>query len=207
MKKVLFILVIVALLTISLTACNLISDKDADVYNTLNEMASKEYTNINLAVETSYQGVTLLNTYTIMNSSNSTMVTYKTQSLATIGTDEDGNFVVPEDMIVTKEGNAIIKGGQVVEQSGSPADVPVKSISTLKLDFNEAYFNNPYGYAENEQQIFVANVTNAKAFTSNAEFDGKDMTVEVRYGEQLEKVTINYTSQKGALVKVTYTFK
>ncbi|MBQ9114887.1 MAG: hypothetical protein IJY07_03015 [Clostridia bacterium] len=207
MKKVLFILVIVALLIISLTACNLIPDKDADVYNTLNEMASKEYTNINLAVETSYQGVTLLNTYTIMNSSNSTMVTYKTQSLATIGTDEDGNFVVPEDMIVTKEGNAIIKGGQVVEQSGSPADVPVKSISTLKLDFNEAYFNNPYGYAENEQQIFVADVTNAKAFTSNAEFDGKDMTVEVRYGEQLEKVTINYTSQKGALVKVTYTFK
>ncbi|MBR3685660.1 MAG: hypothetical protein IKL86_05260 [Clostridia bacterium] len=207
MKKVLFILVIVALLTISLTACNLIPDKDADVYNTLNEMASKEYTNINLAVETSYQGVTLLNTYTIMNSSNSTMVTYKTQSLATIGTDEDGNFVVPEDMIVTKEGNAVIKGGQVVEQSGSPADVPVKSISTLKLDFNEAYFNNPYGYAENEQQIFVADVINAKAFTSNAEFDGKDMTVEVRYGEQLEKVTINYTSQKGALVKVTYTFK
>ena len=207
MKKVLFILVIVALLIISLTACNLIPDKDADVYNTLNEMASKEYTNINLAVETSYQGVTLLNTYTIMNSSNSTMVTYKTQSLATIGTDEDGNFVVPEDLIVTKEGNAILKGGQVVEQSGSPADVPVKSISTLKLDFNEAYFNNPYGYAENEQQIFVADVTNAKAFTSNAEFDGKDMTVEVRYGEQLEKVTINYTSQKGALVKVTYTFK
>ena len=66
MKKVLFILVIVALLIISLTACNLIPDKDADVYNTLNEMASKEYTNINLAVETSYQGVTLLNTYTIL---------------------------------------------------------------------------------------------------------------------------------------------
>lgn len=207
MKKVIFILVIVALLTISLTACNLIPGKDADVYSTLNEMASKEYTNINLAVETSYQGVVLLNTYTIINSSNSTMVTYKTQSLATIETDKDGNFVVPEDMIVTKEGNAVIKGGQVVEQSGSPADVPVKSLSTLKLDFNEVYFNNPYGYTENEQQVFKADVTNAKAFTSNAEFDGKDMTVEVRYGEQLEKVTINYTSQNGATIKVTYTFK
>ena len=43
-------------------------------------------------------------------------------------------------------------------------------------------------------------------FTNNWDFDGTDMMVQVRYGEKLETVIIDYLSANGATIKVIYKF-
>ncbi|MBQ8177742.1 MAG: hypothetical protein IJ033_00980 [Clostridia bacterium] len=205
MKKVLFIFVVLAVVMVSLTACNLVPE-EPDVYTELNEMARMSYVGVNLSVQTTMDGVTLTSVYTVTNSSNNTMVSYSSESLATIVQDGQGNYVMPENRVITKTGNATIKNGAIVEQTGDSADIPVKSLEALVLDFNQNYFNMPHGYYENDYFVFKAEVTNVKGFTSNNTFDGKDMSVEVHYNESLEKVMIDYTMDSGAVVKVVYTF-
>ncbi len=207
MKKILFLAVIIALVTVAFTACHLAPQDESSIYTELNDMANKSYSNVNLSVQTTKEGVTLNSTYTISNGSNNTMVTYSMERLAIIEQDQNGNFVMPDDMIVTKSGSAVIKDGQVVEQSGDAADVPIKSLSTITLNFNEDYFSMPHSYDENDTHVFKADVSDPKGFTANADFDGKNMSIEVLFKEQLESVKINYTSANGAEIKVTYSFR
>ena len=187
-------------MVMTLTACQLIGGKD--VYTELNTMARMEYNTINMEVQTTYQGVTLVNKYSALLGANGTIVTYSVESLATI----DPEVGMPENMIETKTGSATIRDGKIVSQTGDDVTIPT-SMSALAIHFDEAYFDTPKTYAEGSLHVFDAKVKDVKGFTGSNTFEGKDMRVCVRYNEKLDTVVIDYTSENGAGVKVIYKFR
>ena len=206
-KKIIFVAITLVISTILLTACNLLPGS-SDVYADLNEMVAMDYDNVALENQTTYNGVTLVDKYTATKSSNgNTMVTYSSERLATIEKDANGNYVVPEDMIVTKSGSVIIENGEIVDQSGDVIDLPITQLEKINLKFDKKYFTDVNTYADGNMNVFEAKVKTPWAFLDNPDFHGKDMSVMVRYGEKLNVVVVDYTSQNGATVKVTYSFR
>ena len=206
-KKIIFVAITLVISTILLTACNLLPGS-SDVYADLNEMVAMDYDNVALENQTTYNGVTLVDKYTATKSSNgNTMVTYSSERLATIEKDANGNYVVPKDMIVTKSGSAIIENGAIVDQSGDVIGLPITQLDKINLKFDEKYFTDVNTYADGAMNVFEAKVKTPWAFLDNPDFHGKDMSVMVRYGEKLNVVVVDYTSQNGATVKVTYSFR
>lgn len=206
-KKIIFVAITLVISTILLTACNLLPGS-SDVYADLNEMVAMDYDNVALENQTTYNGVTLVDKYIATKSSNgNTMVTYSSERLATIEKDANGNYVVPKDMIVTKSGSVIIENGEIVDQSGDVIDLPVTQLEKINLKFDEKYFTDVKTYADGNMNVFEAKVKTPWAFLDNPDFHGKDMSVMVRYGDKLNVVVVDYTSQNGATVKVTYSFR
>ena len=116
-KKIILVAVTLVISTLLLTACNLIPGS-SDVYADLNEMVAMDYDSVSMENQTTYNDVTLVDKYIANRGSNgNTMVTYSSERLATIEKDANGNYVVPEDMIVTKSGSAIIENGAISDQS------------------------------------------------------------------------------------------
>ena len=205
MKKKILVTIIIAILALTLTACGLIP-KDGDTYDELNEMLKSDYQGVNLEVQTTMNGVTLVNSFTSNIGTNSTIVTYSVQELATFD-NTDGSYVVPDNMIVKKTGTAVIKNGVIVEQNGDEVEIPVTSLENISIQFKQSFFNMAQETYEASAYVFKADVTNIKGFTGNDNFDGTNMSVMVRYNDKLSSMVIDYTSANGATVKVIYTFR
>lgn len=207
MKKNIFVIIVIIILALTLTACGLIP-KDGDTYDELNELVKKTYQSVNLEVQTEMNGVKLVSTFTSNAGSNNTIVTYSIEELATFSQmDDSDNWVIPEEMILKKTGSAVIKNGVIVETSGDPANIPVDKLQSLTIEFDSDYFTNAMGTYEGGAQVFKADVTDVKAFTGNQNFDGTNMKVTVRYNDALESIVIDYTTTKGATIKIIYTFR
>lgn len=206
MKKKILVTIIIAILALTLTACGLIP-KDGDTYDELNEMLKADYQGVNFEVQTTMNGVTLVNKFKSTIGANNTIVSYEIQELATIDQvcDED-IYVIPGSMIINKTGTAVIKNGVIVEQNGDAVEIPVNSLEKISLSFKQDYFKNGKGYSDGTL-VFEGDVTNPKAFTGNQNFDGTDMHVTVRYNDKIEAIVIDYTSANGAAVKIIYTFR
>ena len=205
-KKVIFTLVTLLLISFLLTGCNLIMGED-DPCGKINRCAELEYTQTNLEVQTTQNGTTLVNKFSAVKGANNTMVTYSTEEMATIEKDQNGDYVVPKDMIVKKSGSATVKDGKIIEQNGDAVSIPVASLEKISIEFSKDYFTDIKTYSEGNSEVFVAKVSSPVLFTGNAKFDGQNMTVQARYNEKLEAVMIDYTSEDGASVKVIYTFR
>ena len=205
MKKKIFVTIIIAILALTLTACHLVPETD-DTYAELNKMVKLDYQSVNMEVQTTMNGVTLVNSFTSNIGTNSTVVTYSVQELATFDS-TDGSYVVPDNMIVKKTGTAVIKNGVIVEQNGDAVNIPVTSLENLTIQFKDSFFNMAQSTYEAGAYVFKADVTNVKGFTGNDSFDGTNMSVLVRYNEKLSSVVIDYTTSNGATVKVIYTFR
>lgn len=205
MKKKILVTIIIAILALTLTACGLIP-KDGDTYDELNEMLKADYQSVNLEVQTTMNGVTLVNSFTSNIGTNNTIVTYSVQELATFD-NADGSYVVPDNMIVKKTGTAVIKNGVIVEQNGDAVEISVTSLENLTIKFKDSFFNMAQSTYEAGAYVFKANVTNIKGFTGNDDFDGTNMSIMVRYNDKLSSMVIDYTSANGAAVKVIYTFR
>lgn len=206
MKKKIFVTIIIAILALTLTACNLVPETD-DTYAELNKMVKLDYQSVNMEVQTTMNGVTLVNKFKSTIGANNTIVSYEIQELATIDQVCDADiYVIPESMIIKKTGTAVIKNGVIVEQNGDAVEIPVNSLEKVSLSFKQDYFKNGKGYSDGTL-VFEGDVTNPKAFTGNQNFDGTDIHVTVRYNDKLSSMVIDYTSANGATVKVIYTFR
>lgn len=205
MKKKILVTIIIAMLALTLTACHLVPETD-DTYAELNNMVKLDYQSVNMEVQTTMNGVTLVSTFSSNIGSTSTAVTYSVQELATFD-NTDGSYVVPDNMIVKKTGTAIIKNGVIVEQNGDAVEIPVTSLENLTIQFKDSFFNMAQGTYEAGAYVFKADVTNIKGFTGNDNFDGTNMSIMVRYNDKLSSMVIDYTSANGATVKVIYTFR
>lgn len=205
MKKKILVTIVIAILALTLTACGLIP-KDGDTYDELNEMLKADYQGVNLEVQTTMNGVTLVNSFTSNIGANNTIVSYEIQELATFD-NTDGNYVVPDNMIVKKTGTAVIKNGVIVEQNGDAVEISVTSLENLTIKFKDSFFNMAQSTYEAGAYVFKADVTNIKGFTGNDSFDGTNMSIMVRYNDKLSSMVIDYTSANGATVKVIYTFR
>ena len=205
MKKKILVTIIIAILALTLTACHLVPETD-DTYAELNKMVKLDYQSVNMEVQTTMNGVTLVNSFTSNIGTNSTVVTYSIQELATFDS-TDGSYIIPGNMIVKKTGTAVIKNGVIVEQNGDAVNIPVTSLENLTIQFKDSFFNMAQSTYEAGAYAFKADVTNIKGFTGNDNFDGTNMSVLVRYNDKLSSMVIDYTSANGATVKVIYTFR
>ena len=206
MKKTIFVILIVTILALALTACN--DQTSGETYNSINEMLKDEFSMVKLQVETTDKGITLTNKYTAMIASNGTMVTYSVQSLAEIVENQDGTFTMPANMIVTENGSASVNNGNIIDLNGKAENIPVDAITTPSLKFDKNYFAGTIHSDNDGVKTITGSVLDerVKDFTGNQNFDGKNMTFEVVYNETVESITLNYTMNGGATVKVTYTF-
>jgi hypothetical protein len=204
MKKTIFVILIVALLAIALTACG----SKNNVYSKLNGMLDDEFSTVKLKVETTHNGITLVNEYAALSASNGTMITYSVQTLAEIIENEDGTFTMPSEMIITERGNGTVEGDKIIELNGKAENIPVNALQNLGIKFSKDYFIGTIHSENDGVKTILGNVNqdHVKDFTGNRNFDGKDMTFEVIYGETIKSLVINYTMNSGASVKVTYTF-
>ena len=207
MKNTIIAILIVAILAMTLVACGDFTKSDKTIYDTLNDLVALDYQRVSLEVQTTMNGVTLVNNFTSNRGEANTMVTYSVQELATFDQMADSdNYVIPTDMIVTKRGSATIKDGVVIEQNGDSVNISVESLQNLSVKFKGEYFTMAHETYEGGADVFKANVTNVKGFTGNQNFTGTDMTVIVRYKDALRSIIIDYVSANGASVKVIYTF-
>ena len=206
MKKTIFVILIVAILALALTACG--NQNSSDAYNLINEMLDDEFYTVKLQVETTDKGVTLTNKYIAVMASNGTMIRYTVQSLAEIVENEDGTFTMPSNMINTENGSATVNNGKIIDLNGNAESIPVDAITSPSLSFNKDYFVGTIHSENDGVKTIIGNVNqdHVKDFTGNQNFDGKDMTFEVIYGETIKSIVLNYTMTSGASVKVTYTF-
>lgn len=204
-KKIVLSAIILAMIVFALVGCNDV-ESVSDVCAELNEMAKMEYNLVNLEIQTTQNGITLVNKFTSNKSVNNTMVTYQLEELATIESDGNGGYVIPDEMIIKTSGTAEIKDGKIVGESGEKIEIPVENLDRLTLYFSEHYFSSQESKTEGNFIVFTANVSNPKGFTGNSNFDGKDMVIEVKYRDKLNVVKVDYLTENGASVKVTYTF-
>lgn len=205
-NKVLISIVILLILVVGLCACTPTNNATVNVCATINEMAKMGYQTIKLSVYTTQNDVTLTSEFWASITDLNTMVTYSVESLNTFTTDDDGNYVVPSEMTSKKTGSATIKNGAIVESSGEDVNIPVEALSGLSLNFDDSYLSNENIYPDGTDNVLEAKVDNPAMFTNNWDFDGTDMMVQVRYGEKLETVIIDYLSANGATIKVIYKF-
>ena len=207
MKKVIFTILLVAILALSLIACDTKADgSGSGVYAELNEMVAMDYPIVKLQVETTSNGITLVNKYSATTSSANTTIRYTVQSLNNITVNKDGSYNIPDKMIKEKTGSAIVENGKITVLDGDDVNISVEALDNLKIKFDKDYFASVEATEQDGANTFSAAVTDIKGFTGNNSFDGKDMTIQVSYTTALKAITINYTMNSGATVKVTYSF-
>lgn len=204
MKKVIFTILLVAILALSLIACDTKADgSGSGVYAELNEMVAMDYPIVKLQVETTSNGITLVNKYSATTSSASTTIRYTIQSLNKIIVNDDESY---NKMIEEKTGSAIVEDGKITVRDGDDVNISVEALDNLKIKFDKDYFTSIETAEQDGINTFSAIVSDIKGFTGNNSFDGKDMTIQVSYTTALKAITINYTMNSGATVKVTYSF-
>ena len=207
MKKSTLIILVAIVLTLAVvaTACNNLGGNDT--YDTLNKMLKDDFSIIKLEVETTYQDVTLTNKYTATTVNGKTSIRYTLQTLSEITKDEDGKYVIPE-LTTTKTGKADFVNGKLTTIDGDAEDIPIDAITSPSLKFDKRYFMSTIHSENDGVKTIIGTVIqdHIKDFTGNQNFDGKNMTFTVTYGEKLQSLVINYTMNSGASVKVTYTF-
>lgn len=207
MKKVIFTILLVAILALSLIACDTKADgSGSGVYAELNEMVAMDYPIVKLQVETTSNGITLVNKYSATTSSANTTIRYTVQSLNNITVNEDESYNIPDKMIEEKTGSAIVENGKLTVLDGDDVNISVEALDDVKIKFDKDYFTSIETAEQDGINTFSAIVSDIKGFTGNNSFDGKDMTIQVSYTTALKAITINYTMNSGATVKVIYSF-
>lgn len=199
MKKItrnIYIIVIAVCLLFSLSACN-----NDEIYNRLNEMTRADYSQITLKITSEKDGDTLQNVFSIVFDEEQTTVSYTCQEYSTF--EKDGAITVPTDYIVTSTGNVVIRNGKIEKQNGDSVDfIDFNEITALGISFNKTYFKN----VNTASSYFSADVINAKGFTGNSEIHCSNMTVEAKFDEALQLLTIKYVSLNGANIQLQYIF-
>ena len=176
MKKALLIILIVAILSVVLVACGEKNGASNDVYKNLNSMMNEDYSVIKLEVETTDKGVTLTNKYTATSASEKTSIRYSVQTLAKFSYDEDGNLIIPDEMIVTETGSATVVGNKITVLDGKEENIPVTALQNINIKFDKNYFVSTI-HSENAGVKTITGTVienHIKDFTGNQNFDGKN---------------------------------
>ncbi len=214
MKKVLIFLVIMMLMLLCITSCGGddstgtgsssntenpgVSDTNTkSVYETLNELCSKEYNKISLDVSTVTKGIDLNSRYVISKSN----VTYSVEQLNKFPT--DGNFEnVSSEFKTTFEGVATVENGKVTAVNGDAVTLPTYDELSGNFKFNKNYFAD----VKEEEGKFTATVSYPSDFL-NCNETISDMTITVQYNQNgLESISITYNTLNSS-VSVSYSFE
>ena len=213
MKKIIILLITVAMLLMCMTACSGFFDPEPtptptppddsnppvtqNVYDLLNDLADQDYSNIKIDITVTTGFAELYSNYVLTQSN----VVYSIERLNLLPS--DGNITdLPSNYKTTVTGYALIENGQVIELDGNK-DVDLPSYDELKGNFNfdESNFKNVVVGTNSLE----ADVVSPSQFYG-ADVDMSNLKVKVEYTEtSLTKITISY-STTNASVQTVYVF-
>lgn len=193
MKKTFAIIATLCSAVFCLAACDSDGTKQ---YDKLNEMLDAEYTGIVLTVTDTFDEETsLTSTYEISYAEDGTHVSYAVEQFAPL----DLTAELPEDGKTVLEGEAVIKEGTVVSNSGK-AEIPESALKA-SFTFKKEYFGN----AVFTDSTFTADVSNAGAFLGYT-VACSGMKVEASFSKAFTDITVTYSTDKGGNLVLSYKF-
>ncbi len=182
---------------LSLCACG-----GENVYAKLNELAEKDYDEVRLKVTTVTDGETLHANYRAVSVAEGISVTYSYEQFNQIGTDENGDYVLPDTAITTLQGEILVKDGKTVKVDGDEIALSPQTVTAAGLRFSADLFEEE----ETTDTSFQAKVNSPAAFLRESNLVASGMTVIVEYTDRaLTSLTITYNTQTGS-VTMQYTF-
>ena len=213
MKKIIILLITVAMLLMCMTACSGFFNPEPtptptqpddsnppvtqNVYDLLNDLADQDYSNIKIDIVVTTGFAELYSNYVLTQSN----VVYSIERLNLLPS--DGNITdLLSNYKTTVTGYALIENGQVIELDGNK-DVDLPSYDELKGNFNfdESNFKN----AVVGTNSLEADVVSPSQFYG-ADVDMSNLKVKVEYTKTaLTKITISYNTTN-ASVQTIYVF-
>ena len=213
MKKIIILLITVAMLLMCMTACSGFFNPEPtptptppddsnppvtqNVYDLLNDLADREYSNIKIDITLTTGFAELYSNYVLTQSN----VVYSIEGLNLLPS--DGNTTdLSSNYKATVTGYALIENGQVIELDGNK-DVDLPSYDELKGNFNfdESNFENVVVGTNSLE----ADVVSPSQFYG-ADVDMSNLKVKVEYTESsLTKITISYNTTN-ASVQTVYVY-
>lgn len=171
--------------------------KGPDIYDTLNSMLDKDYSQIVLTVTDAFDDdVTLTGRYDINYSVSLVTVYYSVERFAEASLDSPASSAV-----ITYSGKATFRGEELVEVTGDDIGLTAE-IAKIELHFNSKYF----AYSALAGEIMVGSVLNPIGFLGGRQVFCTDMMVEVSYSDLLKNIRITYTTESGSEVEYFYDF-
>lgn len=214
MKKILISLIFIVLVLFCITSCGGddstgtgsssntenpgVSDINTkSVYETLNELCSKEYNKVSLDVSTVTKGIDLNSRYVISKSN----VTYSVEELNKFPT--DGNFENVSPEFKSKlEGVATIENGKVSAVNGDSVTLPSYDELSGNFKFDKNYFAD----VKEDEGKFTATVSSPSNFLNRNEVL-IDMKITIQYNQNgLESIDITYKTSNSS-VSIRYVFE
>lgn len=198
MKRFLSMILVALMLLLSLASCKTGGGNTkpaATVYDTLNELAQKDYSNVIIDLSSTLNGETLQDRYTVMQLGENTIVQYSVQRRSVF---EEGQ--IPDSFYTTHQGQLVISDGKIT--SGNAEDINFTAINVKALSFDAAYFSD----VEAEAGKFSATVQNPAGFFGESSIDVSAVTLALTYAARLQTLTLTYTAPNGAEVVIMYEF-
>lgn len=191
-KKLLFVVIALALALLCLAACNVKGDNLQDIASALHDV---KYSEVTVNVSTEKNGVKLEGEYVITFDGDSATVRYSFDKLNELNMEDN-----PADYITKVEGVATVQNGEIVGDNVSLENV---QIDYTGFNFKSAFFSQ----VTRTGAQFEATVSNPQAFVGNSQFVGTNMhvTATIMSGA-FSSLTVEYVSQNGAAVKAEYAF-
>lgn len=196
-KTIIFLITVLLLCTLCLTACNDHSGEMRDI----NLLLYNEYSKIEVKVSTVANGYNLEDNYIFETQDGKTNISYVIERLNSF--EDSGDAIVSPGQMTTKyEGSAVVENGVLVSVKGE-AITPetLQSVSITSMSFKVPYFKN----VNTPNNTFSADVIKPQAFLGNDNFDGTDMHIIVRYTQNgLHRIVLEYIGASGSEVSIVY---
>lgn len=197
MKKVMFVLSVIIILAVCLSACELIVAKvDLTKYN---EMISAESGTLNIEIKITMDGETLTNSFDVKNEDGKSVIDYKVETLNKLNLDGENESEYKK----VSEGTVEVEGSKITQLDGEKIDINFIQVNNVSFNFNSLYLKN---IVINESSIEF-DVKNTTAFMGNTSFDGKDMKFVGTFNDdKFESIKITYSTANESQVELNYTF-
>ncbi len=195
MKKsaVIVVAVVLALTLTCLVACG--SDQ---TFDEINEALHSEYSTVTVTVSTERDGIKLGGVFKVIFSGESATVEYYYDKLSELSVN-GGN---PDSCITTMSGVAKVENG-ILSEDSLTEDLNVGQLDYTGFNFKKSFLSD----VQNNENEFVANVSNPQGFVGNNQFECSNMIVRVAFAEKLiNSLRLSFVSKAGAQVQVTYIF-
>lgn len=196
-KKIITVCLVFALI-LALICCVSCKQENeiADKLREINIALMKDYSKVQLDVNTRTADIELNAKYVMEKAGDVTNISYEVERLN--GFDANGN--APSEFISKVSGTATFSGNVVTSPDGDNENVNFDLVDKT-MAFRIPYFKN----VKISKQGMTAEVINPKGFMQDDEFICDSMTVEVDKSNELSGITIVYVAN-GTTVTLNYSF-
>ena len=178
-----------------------IPTKEQTIYEKLKEFLDKDYSAIELSIETKDGEETLSSKYTTTKVNDTTYtVDYYYDQYNTFTVDGDGNITIPDEYKTRHSGSLRIENGTITNENGEKINVSLDTLKGNTIKFDKEYFSDVVF----ENNSFKATVTNPKDFCGLE--NASEMTIEISTeGTTIQNILVSYL-QGETNVTINYKF-